>query len=119
LKLLSLYYYKLKGFVEANQTNIAGIVLVGSLVVVVGFLLRLVTLILYKNREKEQVLLLDETFSHVSEVYLEPLSEMLRMISHKLGVQIILVSHQDTLTSSADKVYEVSKVKGRAVVKER
>ena len=63
---------------------------------------------------KYPVLLLDETFSHVSESYLEPLSNLIKLVTDRLGIQVILVSHQDTLTAAADVVYEVRLVDGTA-----
>lgn len=89
----------------------------GGLVVVIGFLLRVVTLALLGNKYK--VMLLDETFSHVSEVYLEPLSMLIKTVTSRLGIQIILVSHQEILTAAADKVYEVRLVNGNAQVMDR
>lgn len=89
----------------------------GGLVVVIGFLLRVVTLALLGNKYK--VMLLDETFSHVSEVYLEPLSMLIKTVTSRLGIQIILVSHQEILTAAADKVYEVRLVNGSAQVMDR
>jgi DNA repair ATPase RecN len=77
----------------------------GGLAATVGFLLRLVVMLL-KNRTGEQLLVLDETFAHVSEEYLPRLSEFLRV--DKTGVQIILVTHQPLFTENADKVYRFS-----------
>ena len=36
--------------------------------------------------------------------------EMLKMVSEKLGVQIIMVSHQDDINISADKTFLAKKV---------
>lgn len=89
----------------------------GGLVVVIGFLLRVVTLALIGSKYK--ILLLDETFSHVSESYLEPLSVLIKTVTSRLGIQIILVSHQEVLTAAADKVYEVRLVDGSVQVQDR
>lgn len=43
---------------------------------------------------------------------------MIKEISNKLGIQFIIVTHEETLTEAADKVFEVSiNRKGRSVVK--
>ena len=44
-------------------------------------------------------------------------AEMLRSVSHKLGLQVIMVSHSTELVDSADKVFYVSKAKGISTVK--
>lgn len=45
-------------------------------------------------------------------------AEMLRQISHKLGIQIIMVSHSEELIDSADKVFHVRKKNNMSTVKE-
>jgi DNA repair exonuclease SbcCD ATPase subunit len=39
----------------------------------------------------------------------EKAGEMVEMVSNKLGLQMILVTHQEELVSVADKIYKVSK----------
>ncbi len=76
----------------------------GGLAAVVGFLLRLVVLLLSKQRQ-ETVLILDEPFTHLSKEYVPLMAEFLRELADKTGIQILLVSHQDELTEVADKRY--------------
>lgn len=79
----------------------------GGLAATVGFLVRLVVLLLSRQRQ-ETVLFLDETFAHVSAEYLDRLSEFLREVVDKTGVQLVLVTHQPALAENADKVYRFS-----------
>lgn len=79
----------------------------GGVAAVTGFLLRLVVLLLDKSR-KSSILVLDETFAHVSDVYLPALSEFLREIVDKAQVQIIMVTHQASFGDVADKAYRFS-----------
>ena len=67
---------------------------------------------------KPDLLVLDETFAHVSEEYLEPLGQFLRQVVDRTGVQILLVTHQDTFLDYADKAYKFSAVDGRTKVVE-
>lgn len=90
----------------------------GGLAAVVGFLLRLVVLLLTRGTKTESVLVLDESFSHVSAEYLPNVSEFLREIVDKTGVQVIMVTHQDELVENADKVYRFTNESGRTVVTE-
>lgn len=76
----------------------------GGLAATVGFLLRLVVLLLSRKRQ-ETVLFLDETFAHVSAEYEPRLAEFLRELVDKTGVQIIMVTHSDAFSESADTRY--------------
>lgn len=83
----------------------------GGLAAVVGFLLRLVILLLSKNRQ-DTVLFLDETFAHVSAEYLPRLIEFLKDLVAKTGVQIVLVTHEDSFQEAADVIYHLKLVDG-------
>lgn len=90
----------------------------GGLAATIGFLLRLVVLLLRGGTKADNILCLDETFAHVSEEYLPGLGAFLREIVDRTGVQIILVTHQDHFATVADKVYRFSQNEGRTIVKE-
>ncbi len=57
-------------------------------------------------------LILDEPFRYLSSNLLPKASDMLKEVSNRLGLQIIMVTHADELIESADKVFAVSKKKG-------
>ena len=63
------------------------------------------------------VIILDEPFKCLSDNYQEKASQMLKEVSDKLKLQFIIVSHNQTLASAADKVFEVSIKNGRSYVK--
>lgn len=77
----------------------------GGLAAVVGFLLRLVLLLLSKD-EKARFLVLDETFAHVSSSYLPSLVEFLREVADKSNTQIIMVTHEPAFLEVADVGYK-------------
>jgi DNA repair ATPase RecN len=89
----------------------------GGLAAVVGFLLRLVVLLLSRDI-KEPVLVLDESFSHVSAEYERPLAEFIKELVEKTKVQIILVTHSDAFSGFADKRYKFKLVNGVTKVEE-
>lgn len=89
--------------VETDVINARG----GGLVSIVGFLLRLVVLLLSRPKH-EPVLFLDETFSMVSRDYISRVADFLRQLVDKAGVQIVLVTHEEQFLEVADKKYQFS-----------
>lgn len=89
----------------------------GGLAAVVGFLLRLVILLL-KTGRNNRVLVLDESFSHVSAEYERPLAEFLKELVDKTDVQIIMITHSDAFSEFADKRYRLKIVAGATEAKE-
>jgi len=78
---------------------------------VASFALRIASWSMARPRT-DNVIILDEPFRFLSENYQEQASLMLREISQKLGIQFIIVTHEVTLTTSADRIFEVSIHKG-------
>lgn len=76
----------------------------GGLAATVGFLLRLVVLLLTAGN-RDTVLFLDETFAHVSAEYETRLAEFIRDLVDKTGVQVVMVTHSDAFTDGADVRY--------------
>jgi len=83
----------------------------GGLATVVGFLLRLVVLLLSPSKQ-ETVLFLDESFGMLSAEYEVRMAEFLREIVDKSGVQIIMVTHSTAFSDVADKQYRFDLHKG-------
>lgn len=83
---------------------------------VVSFALRVSFWSLKKNRS---TMVLDEPFRNVSPDLQHIVSDMLKMISTNLGLQIIMVSHQDEINISADKTFYTSKKGEISSVKEK
>jgi DNA repair exonuclease SbcCD ATPase subunit len=89
----------------------------GGLAAVVGFLVRLVVLLLSKDRQ-ESIMFLDETFGHVSVEYEPRLAEFIREIVDNTGVQIVLVTHSTAFNDAADKRYHFALQDGVTKVRE-
>ena len=89
-----------RGDLEIDTLDAAG----GGVVDVVGFALRLATLLLSRPKRR-QFLCLDEPFKMVSREYIPKIRDLLLALSHDLGVQIVLVTHNAEL--NAGKVIEL------------
>ena len=64
------------------------------------------------------VLLFDEPARNVSAGYRVAVGAMMKMLSEKLSVQIICVTHMEELKEAADKIFLVENVNDRATVEE-
>jgi predicted ATPase len=78
----------------------------GGMAAVVGFVLRLVVLLLTPGARR--FLALDESFSHVSASYEPRVAEFLREVADKAGVQLLLVTHSDAYSDLADTRYRLT-----------
>lgn len=87
----------------------------GAVATVQSVLLRL-TLIL--QRGMYPVLFLDETLPALDGEYSLEMVRLLRALSKKLGVDILLVSHNPLVVDAADKAYKVVKTGGVASLEE-
>lgn len=86
----------------------------GGAVDVASFALRASLWALQRNRP---ILILDEPGKFISKTYQPKFGEMLQMISKRLSIQILFITHCDDLVDSADRIFEVSIRKGVSVVK--
>ena len=77
----------------------------GGMAAVVGFVLRLVVLLLTPGARR--FLALDESFAHVSASYEPRVAEFLREVADKAGVQILLVTHSTAFGDLADTRYRL------------
>lgn len=90
----------------------------GGAVDIAAFALRIASWTMSIDRTRN-VIILDEPLKFLSKEYHERASQMIKEISDKLGLQFIIVTHNDTLASYADKVFEIGihKSKGRKISK--
>ena len=83
----------------------------GGAVDVAAFALRVASWSMQRPRSRS-TLLLDEPFKHLSTNLLPLAGEMLKQISERLKLQIIMVSHCEELIDAADRTFQVSIKKG-------
>lgn len=72
---------------------------------------------IWSIKPTRNVLILDEPFGFVSRDLQYKCSEMVKMISEKLNIQIIMVSHIPELIDKADRVFTVTNEKGVSILK--
>lgn len=87
----------------------------GGAVDVAAFALRVACWSMETPRSRP-VLVLDEPMRFLSTDMQERASQMIKEISEKLGIQFIIVTHEETLTQAADRVFVVTNRKGKSKV---
>ena len=92
---------------KSNPLDASG----GGAVDVASFALRIASWSL-SQPEISKTIILDEPMRFLSANYQEKASTMLKEVSQQLGIQFIIVTHETTLTSYADNVFEVGIKKG-------
>lgn len=78
----------------------------GGVLDVVSFALRIAVLLMSNHR---RVIILDEPFRHLSADLQPKASEMMKMLSDKLGIQFIMVSHEEGIIDCADNIITIKK----------
>lgn len=87
----------------------------GGVVDVVSLGLRIAMLETYRPR-LEGALILDEPAKHVSEDFVQPTADFLKMVSQFFGRQVIMVTHNAHLAETAEVAYQVLLKEDRSVV---
>lgn len=105
--------FVLKGDEMLNAEDSCG----GGILDVCAFALR-TALYALADPKPEPVLVFDEPFRFVSKDLSESCARMVKEVSDLLGVQILMVSHNQDLIESADKAFRVTQVDGVSEVKE-
>jgi len=82
---------------------------------VASFALRIASWSMQRPRTRA-VIVMDEPFRFLSNDYQEKASAMLKDLSEKLGIQFIIVTHEDILAEYADKVFTVVNRNGKAMI---
>lgn len=85
---------------ELNPVEGAG----GGVLDVVSFALRIAVLLMSNHR---RIIILDEPFRHLSADLQPKASEMMKMLSDKLGIQFIMVSHEEGIIDCADNIITI------------
>jgi DNA repair exonuclease SbcCD ATPase subunit len=103
-----------KGENEVSPMDDSG----GGVVDVASFALRIGLWYLSRPRPSN-TMILDEPFKFLSRDLQNRATEMLKLLSNKLGIQFIIVSHDLAIIEGADKTFEVIIKKGVSEVKEK
>ena len=70
-----------------------------------------------QNPRSRNVIMLDEPLKYLSKEYQEKGSMMLKEVSDKLGIQLIVITHNETLASFADKTFNTGIKQGKTILK--
>lgn len=89
----------------------------GGAVDVASFALRIALWSLSKPKSRPTIIL-DEPFRFLSANLQPRAGEMMNMLSEKMGIQFIIVTHNKSIIESADKIFTVTKPKAESLVVE-
>ncbi|MFW5701039.1 MAG: hypothetical protein ACOCWM_05055 [Cyclobacteriaceae bacterium] len=89
----------------------------GGAVDIAAFALRVASWSMMSPRSRP-VMILDEPLKNLDKTRQEKGSAMIKEVSEKLGIQFIIVTHEDTLATAADKIFNVSIKKGISNISE-
>jgi len=103
--------YFVRGDMRVDPLTASGV----GAVDVAAFALRIASWSMSKPHSRNTIIL-DEPFRFLSVDYQEKASIMLQTLSQKLGIQFIIITHEQTLTEHADKVFQVLIRKGKSKV---
>jgi DNA repair ATPase RecN len=92
---------------EGASTDVYG----GSVATVQSVLLRIVVL---NRRGLRPLLLLDESLAAVSEHYVPRVGQFLSVLSKRMGLDVLAVSHNPSLVEAANNAYRINKKDGKA-----
>jgi len=87
----------------------------GGAVDVASFALRIALWSIGKPRSRNTIIL-DEPFRFLSADLQPKAGEMMKLLSERMGIQFIIVTHNKSLIDSADRVFTVSRPKEKSVV---
>lgn len=88
----------------------------GGVVDILTFALRIACWTLSKT---DNVIILDEPFKFLSAGLRPMAGEILQKISHKLEIQFILVTHDESIIDAADRIFEVTQSEGVSAISVR
>lgn len=86
----------------------------GSILTVQSILMRITVIF---RRGLRPLLLLDETLGAVANRYVDRAARFLASLCDRLGIDILLITHDEAVVSAAQRAYAVSYVRDRAVFK--
>lgn len=89
----------------------------GGAVDVAAFALRIASWSMQSPKTRNTIIL-DEPFRFLSADNQERASKMIKEISDRLGIQFIIITHEETLTTYGDKIFNVSIKKGKSKITE-
>jgi len=87
----------------------------GGAVDIAAFALRIASWSM-KTPKLRPVIILDEPMKNLDKDRIVKGSEMLQEVSNKLGLQFIIVTHEESLTTNADKIFKIKLKNGKSKI---
>jgi ABC-type thiamine transport system ATPase subunit len=84
----------------------------GAVTTVQSVLLRIIVLL---KRGLRPILIMDESLPAFDSTYVDNMGLFLKTICARLGIDILLVSHNPAMVEAADRAYRIQKINGAAV----
>lgn len=103
--------YFVRGEDKVNPLDASG----GGAVDVAAFALRVASWAMPESRTMP-VIVMDEPFRFLDKERQHRAADMIQELSSRLGVQFIIVTHEEALTEGADEIFNVDMVKGKSKV---
>lgn len=69
-------------------------------------------MVLMGSKQTDKVCVLDECWKHMNLERIESVGNFLRVLSDRLGMQVIMFSHHEKIEKFSDKMYQVSEIDG-------
>lgn len=88
----------------------------GGVVDIVSLALRLAMLRIHRNPKVADVLIMDEPMRMLSEEYAGMIAAFLRFASHHFGIQVLMVTHNESLAASGDRAFLVDQHNGTSSI---
>jgi len=85
----------------------------GSVAVIESFLLRILCML---KKKYARIMILDETFAAVGEEYIANTGKLIAELSKKIGLDVLLVTHQKEFQHNADNVFRVKESKNGLIM---
>lgn len=101
--------YVEQGVAKMNPMDSNG----GGLADIIALGLRMACWTLSKT---DNLLIMDEPYKNLSAGYRPLMGEILKTLSRKLGLQVITVTHDQEITSIADRIFRLTQRQGKTIV---
>lgn len=85
----------------------------GSVAIIESLLMRILCAL---KKNLARLMLLDETFAAVGEEYISNTGRLINELSKKIGIDILLVTHQKEFKHNADRVYRIKESKSGLIM---
>ncbi len=73
-------------------------------------------LVLLGSKQTDRICVLDECYRHVDNERIFAVSQFLKTLTDRLGIQVLLLSHHEGIRKEADKAYQLMEEDNKAII---